>query len=64
MAKESPAARWSLAIPNRQVAIKHYIAMEQDVHYQKGMICQDCHTSLDVHGDGFLAAANLASVQT
>ena len=42
---------------------KHYLAMEQDVHYQKGMICQDCHTSLDVHGDGFLAAANLAAVQ-
>ena len=37
--------------------------MEQDVHYQKGMTCQDCHTSLDVHGDAFLAAANLASVQ-
>lgn len=42
---------------------KHYIAMEQDVHYLKGMTCQDCHTSIDVHGDGFLAAANLASVQ-
>ena len=42
---------------------KHYIAMEQDVHYQKGMTCQDCHTSIDVHSDGFLAAANLAAVQ-
>ncbi len=42
---------------------KHYIAMEQDVHYQKGMTCQDCHTSLDVHGDGFLSAANLAAVE-
>jgi hypothetical protein len=42
---------------------KHYIAMEQDIHYQKGMTCQDCHTSNDVHGDGFLAAANLAAVQ-
>lgn len=42
---------------------KHYIAMQQDVHYQKGMTCQDCHVSLDVHSDGFLAAANLASVQ-
>lgn len=42
---------------------KHYIAMEQDIHYQKGMLCQDCHTSLDVHSDGFLAAANLAAVQ-
>jgi len=42
---------------------KHYIAMHQDIHYQKGMTCQDCHTSIDVHGDGFLAAANLAAVQ-
>ncbi|MBL4885039.1 MAG: hypothetical protein JKY95_10965 [Planctomycetaceae bacterium] len=42
---------------------KHYIAMQQDVHYLKGMTCQDCHTSTDVHGDGFLAGANLAAVQ-
>jgi len=42
---------------------KHYIAMQQDIHYQKGMTCQDCHVSLDVHSDGFLAAANLAAVQ-
>ena len=42
---------------------KHYIAMEQDVHYQRGMLCQDCHTSLDVHGDGFLAGTTLAQVE-
>ncbi len=42
---------------------KHYLAMEQDVHYQKGMLCQDCHTTVDVHGDGFLAAANLGVVE-
>lgn len=42
---------------------KHYIAMDQDIHYQKGMKCQDCHTSIDVHGDGFLAPTNLAAVQ-
>jgi hypothetical protein len=42
---------------------KHYIAMEQDIHYQKGMKCQDCHTSIDIHGDGFLAPTNLAAVQ-
>ncbi len=49
--------------PQPELHTKHYIAMEQDVHYQKGMLCQDCHTSNDVHGDGFLAAANLAAVQ-
>ncbi|MEM8912062.1 MAG: cytochrome C [Planctomycetota bacterium] len=47
----------------RALHTKHYIAMEQDIHYQKGMTCQDCHTSIDVHSDGFLAAANLAAVQ-
>jgi hypothetical protein len=42
---------------------KHYLAMHQDIHYQGGMTCQDCHTSIDVHGDGFIAAANLGAVQ-
>lgn len=49
--------------PQPALHSKHYIAMEQDIHYQKGMTCQDCHTSIDVHSDGFLAAANLAAVQ-
>jgi len=42
---------------------KHYLAMHQDLHYGKGMLCQDCHTTLDVHSDGFLAAANLGAVE-
>ncbi len=42
---------------------KHYLAMHQDIHYQRGMTCQDCHTSIDVHSDGFLAAANLGAVE-
>ena len=42
---------------------KHYIAMQEDIHYQKGMMCQDCHSTFDVHGDGFLSCANLAAVE-
>ncbi len=42
---------------------KHYLAMQMDVHYREGMICQDCHTSIDIHGDGFLAGTNLAQIQ-
>jgi len=42
---------------------KHYVAMHQDIHYQKRMMCLDCHTSIDVHSDGFIAAANLGAVQ-
>ncbi len=48
-----------------QIALhsKHYIAMQEDIHYAKGMLCQDCHTSIDVHGDGFLAGTSLAQVE-
>lgn len=42
---------------------KHYLAMEQDVHYKAGMLCQDCHTSGDVHGDRFLSGTNLGMVE-
>ena len=42
---------------------KHYLALHQDIHGQKGMVCHDCHTSIDVHGDGFLCGSNLAQVQ-
>ncbi len=48
-----------------QIALhtKHYIAMQEDIHYQRGMMCGDCHTSIDLHGDGFIAGTNLAQVQ-
>lgn len=49
--------------PQPGLHTKHYIAMEQDIHYLLGMKCQDCHTSIDVHGDGFLAPTNLAAVE-
>lgn len=42
---------------------KRYLHMANDVHYQKGMLCQDCHTSGDLHGDGFLSGANLGAVE-
>jgi len=42
---------------------KRYLHMQEDVHYQKGMLCQDCHTSNDLHGDGFIAGSNLGAVE-
>jgi mono/diheme cytochrome c family protein len=27
---------------------------ETDIHFQRGMICSDCHTDADMHGDGNL----------
>ena len=42
---------------------KRYLHLTQDIHYQKGMLCQDCHTSNDMHGDGFARGANLGAVE-
>ncbi len=42
---------------------KHYLHLKEDIHYKKGMLCQDCHTTLDLHGDGFLSGATLAPVE-
>jgi len=42
---------------------KHYLSMKGDIHNTKyHMVCQDCHTTLDVHGDGFLCGTTLAAV--
>ncbi len=42
---------------------KRYLHMKEDIHYKKGMLCQDCHTSNDMHGDGFLSGTTLAPVE-
>ncbi|PHR55353.1 MAG: cytochrome C [Arcobacter sp.] len=42
---------------------KRYLHMKSDIHYQKGMLCQDCHTSNELHGDGFLSGTTLAPVE-
>ena len=42
---------------------KSYMHMKEDLHYKLGMLCQDCHTSNDLHGDGFLSGANAAAVE-
>ncbi|MCF6206019.1 MAG: cytochrome C [Sulfurovum sp.] len=42
---------------------KRYLHLTEDIHYTKGMLCQDCHTSIDHHGDGFNVGANLGAVE-
>ncbi|MRI83433.1 MAG: cytochrome C [Nitratiruptor sp.] len=46
-----------------KIHTKHYLHMREDVHYKKGMLCQDCHTSLEMHGDGFLVGTTLGAVE-
>lgn len=42
---------------------KNYLHLKADIHLRKGMLCQDCHTSNDVHSDGSLTGATLAPVE-
>ncbi|MCK5945267.1 MAG: cytochrome C, partial [Planctomycetes bacterium] len=42
---------------------KHYRKLHADLHAEKGFLCQDCHTSIDVHGSGQLIGAITAAVE-
>lgn len=42
---------------------KNYLHLHADIHKDKGMLCQDCHTSGDVHSDGTLSGSTLAPVE-
>ena len=47
---------------------KKYLFIADDVHHRGepgkgGMLCQDCHTTIDMHGDGNIFATTLAQVE-
>ena len=51
---------------------KNYLFIKDDLHHQVesrpgnpegGMLCQDCHTTVDMHGDGNLPGTTLAQVE-
>jgi hypothetical protein len=51
---------------------KTYLFISDDLHHQiasrpenpqGGMLCQDCHTSIDMHGDGNIFGTTLAQVE-
>lgn len=46
-----------------KISSKHHLDMQEDIHFRRGMVCQDCHSSNDVHGSGYKTNENLASVE-
>ena len=51
---------------------KNYLFIKDDLHHQQqsrpgnpegGLLCQDCHTSIDMHGDGNIFGTTLAQVE-
>lgn len=46
--------------PNASYLYKH---VGGDVHFKGGMVCQDCHTSPDLHGNGNIGTVALGDVE-
>lgn len=40
----------------KEYGSKKLLHMQSDIHFKKGMLCQDCHTSNELHSDGFWLA--------
>ncbi|MBI5477426.1 MAG: hypothetical protein HY906_01140 [Deltaproteobacteria bacterium] len=38
--------------PQEKLYTKEYNSVRPDLHAERGMLCADCHSSIDVHGDG------------
>ncbi len=38
--------------PQEQLFSKEYLPVREDVHHERGLTCIDCHTSVEMHGDG------------
>ncbi|MCE7984130.1 MAG: cytochrome C [Caldilinea sp. CFX5] len=57
---------------DRQLHNQSYLYIKEDLHHEQqsrpenpagGLLCQDCHTSLEVHGDGLIPGTTLAQVE-
>lgn len=46
-----------------QIHKKNYMHLQPDIHLSKGMVCQDCHTSADIHSLGDLSGAIQGAVE-
>lgn len=51
------------AKPQELLFTKEYMHIQKDVHFERGMDCADCHTSIDVHGDGNLYPVTFYQVE-
>ncbi len=56
----------------RRLHTKRYLFIKDDLHHEKmsrpenpegGLLCQDCHTSIDMHGDGNIFGTTLGQVE-
>ncbi|MFQ5798310.1 MAG: c-type cytochrome [Bacteroidota bacterium] len=49
--------------PQDLLYTKDYLNVRKDIHFERGLECVDCHTSIDVHGDGNIYPTTLYQVE-
>ncbi len=49
--------------PQQKLHGKHYMKLQEDLHARKGLLCQDCHTTLDAHSANKLIGAISGAVE-
>jgi len=49
--------------PQQKLHGKNYLKLHEDLHKAKGFLCQDCHTTLDVHSSGKLCGSIAGAVE-
>ena len=57
---------------DRRLHTKRYLYIKEDLHHERqsrpenpegGLLCQDCHTTIEMHGDGTIPGTTLAQVE-
>jgi hypothetical protein len=62
--KDGSAPPWRSDLsPQEPLYTKEYLGVRPDLHAERGMTCADCHTSIDVHGDGNLYPVTFYQVE-
>lgn len=62
--KDERAPPWREDLsPQDQLYTKEYLGVRPDLHAERGMLCADCHSSIDVHGDGNLYPVTFHQVE-
>ncbi|MBI4408446.1 MAG: hypothetical protein HY561_01980 [Gemmatimonadetes bacterium] len=51
--KDERAPPWREDLSGQlELYTKQYVGVRPDLHAERGILCADCHSSIDVHGDG------------
>jgi NAD-dependent SIR2 family protein deacetylase len=60
---DKPIVRNFQGLMQKDYGSTELLHMQGDIHFQKGMLCQDCHSLEELHNDGFWSSQLRSSVK-